>query len=212
MFTIIQIFIIDVVCIDIGVSGDTDQRFFADPVIREYFGKVMKNQFFCQYVGSFSSGDTDESVKDACIAWNDADFVLVVFGFKDSKGIDGFIIQKWERLFFADDKGGQKRQHFMFKVKLQIFLFGFCCHLEINQSDLLSLQFIHQIIIDVICAAHHTRNLSEHRINLFFCGHVGFIFPDIFVQQLLIDQRADAHHKEFVKIGLVNGKKSQPFT
>ena len=52
---------------------------------------------------------------------------------------------------------------------------------------------------------------GNHRVNLLARCHMRLVFPHGRRQILLIDQRTDAHHEEFVQIALVNGRKREPF-
>ena len=217
MIPVVQFLIIYLICIDIRISRNTDQRLTDDIISLEYTGKEMQDQFFRKHKVSLGPGDLDQSPEHAVITRYDTDpglgsLGLAALGCKNRHRTDLVILDKRKRLLLADRDGGKKGHDLLLEVGLQIGTLFFIQLLEIDEMDILRLHTVHQIRVGSIFSLDQFLYPFPNGLQLFLSCHFRFIFLGVVLQEHLVMKGSDAHHEEFIQICLEDGNKTEPLT
>ena len=204
-FTVIQIFVIECIGIDVCIASNADQRLCFNMIIFEYLGNKMKNQFFTQHIFSHMCRHGDQTRKHPRITWDNPQLFFSASCAKHHGGINLLVAQKRKGLPFAHNAGREQRGNFLIKVLFQKCTFFFADFPKINQLDTLLFQLLHQCFIYSCFSGIQMVHAVQYGRNLFGCRHVGFRVADVSVQKHLIHQRPHAYHEKFIQIGLIDG-------
>ena len=107
----------------------------------------MENNIFREHVPALSSRQLDQSLNHIVGTGNNADSLFFASRLQNYNRIDFLISEERERLPFSNNRRRTQRQNFIIKILFQIlFLIRFCSS-KINQSDSISCDLLHQILI-----------------------------------------------------------------
>ena len=199
--------------VDVRIAGDPEQAAFQDTLLAKDAGRIVQHQLFHQCKLRFAvlfyevqplhlAGDGDDA---------QALGIGVLLPQKDTQ-VDLLVAQERERVAAVHDlraeDGEQLRLEVFFPEALILLAQVVKIHLAVAAPG----QLFQRFGIVFVAVRLQLGRLGHDGCQLFGCGHVGlvlalFLFALALFQVGALLQRADAHHKEFVQIGTVDGQK-----
>ncbi len=205
----VQILVVDVIGIDVRISGHPDHRLLPDLIAGIELGYKVQNQLLRQHEAALAVRDLDETLEYRVEAGHDTDLFLLILSGQKHHRIEGAVVQEGEGLLLAHDHRGQVGADGRIEIAFQLCLLQFGQLLEINDADTLRLQLAHQLLINGCLPLLLELHLVHNGLDLLGAGHVGLVLPHLLAGFDLHHQGTHPDHKELVQVGLVNGGEGQ---
>ena len=207
---VVQILVIHRVRIDVGAAGHPNQGLGVNLITLEGQGQKVKNQFFREDV--LPRGNGHQPGKHPGGAGDNSQPPLAVLPVQHRHGIDLLVSQEGKGLPLAHHHRGQQGQQLPDKIPFQPLAVRLGDGVKVHNPDPGPGQLLHQGAVQGIPAQGQLLHRLQHRLNLLPGKQAGFGVPGLLPHGNLILQRADADHKEFVQVALINGGEGQPLT
>ena len=207
---VVEVLLVEGVGVDVGVARDADERLRFDEVAREGLVDEVQDELLGEHERPLVGGDLNEAGEDARVAGDDAQLLLAVLSLEHDGRVDLPVLEEREGLAAADDGGRDERSDLHVIVALQALALGLADLAEIDDAHADLFHLGHQLGVDGVAAGVEPVDGGDDRVDLLLRGHVRLVFAHGRRDLILIDERAHAHHEEFVEIALVDGGEGQP--
>ena len=205
----VQILIVDIIGIDIRISGHPDHGLFPDLVARIELGYKMQDQLFGEHEAALPIRNLDETLEYRIEAGHDTDFFLLVLSRQQHHRIEGAVMQEGEGLLLAHDHRGQVGTDGGIEVGFQLRLLQLGQLLEVDDANALGLQLAHQLLVNSCLPLLLQLHLVHNGCHLLGAGHIGLVLPHLLAGLDLHHQGAHPDHEELIEVRLVNGGEGQ---
>ena len=202
--------------VDIRIAGDTEKAFFLNGILAENAGRIVQHQLFSEGKQCFAVFFDEVDALHLAGDGDDAETLpgRVLFLEKRAE-VDLLIAQERERVAVVHDLRAEDREQLGLEILFPDVLFFLGQAVEIHLSVAVFRQCFQCFGVIFVAVFLQLSGLGHDRGQLFGGGHVGLVLPLFLFTLVLFQigallQRADAHHKELIQIGAVDGKELDP--
>ena len=198
--------------VNVGVPGDPEQAFFQDGFLGKNHADIVIDHFFGEGKLGFTVPLQEAQALHLAGNRDDAQahvpFLLV---FQQDAQVNLFVPQEREGMAVIHNLRAQDREQLALEVFLPEPLIFFGDLVKVHLPVAVLSQGLQSLVIVLVAVHLQLSRLGHDGIELFLRGHIGFVlrlFLFAFEVGPLL-QGANAHHKELVQVGPVNGQKFQ---